>query len=80
MDVHDFMGGDVKVKVVGEKDLVVEGSVEKKEGGSSVASHSFRRRFSLPRLTDLSAIDSVMSSDGILTITSPKIVSDFFIS
>lgn len=76
MDVHDFMGGDVKVKVVGEKDLVVEGSVEKKEGGSSVASHSFRRRFSLPRLTDLSAIDSVMSSDGILTITSPKIESE----
>ncbi|XP_069981332.1 uncharacterized protein [Penaeus vannamei] len=76
MDVHDFMGGDVKVKVVGEKDLVVEGSVEKKEGGSSVASHSFRRRFSLPRLTDLSAIDSVMSSDGILTITTPKIESE----
>ncbi|XP_042893940.1 uncharacterized protein LOC122267833 [Penaeus japonicus] len=76
MDVHDFMGGDVKVKVVGEKDLVVEGSVEKKEGGPSVSSHSFRRRFSLPRLTDLSAIDSVMSSDGILTITTPKIESD----
>ncbi|XP_047474768.1 uncharacterized protein LOC125029067 isoform X2 [Penaeus chinensis] len=76
MDVHDFMGGDVKVKVVDEKDLVVEGSVEKKEGGSSVSSHSFRRRFSLPRLTDLSAIDSVMSSDGILTITTPKIESE----
>ncbi|XP_047474774.1 uncharacterized protein LOC125029069 isoform X2 [Penaeus chinensis] len=76
MDVHDFMGGDVKVKVVGEKDLVVEGSVEKKEGGSSVSSHSFRRLFSLPRLTDLSAINSVMSSDGILTITSPKIESE----
>ncbi|XP_037777334.1 uncharacterized protein LOC119574245 [Penaeus monodon] len=76
MDVHDFMSGDVKVKVVGEKDLVVEGSVEKKEGGSSVSSHSFRRRFSLPRLTDLSAIDSVMSSDGILTITTPKIESE----
>ncbi|XP_047474769.1 uncharacterized protein LOC125029067 isoform X3 [Penaeus chinensis] len=76
MDVHDFMGGNVKVKVEGEKDLVVEGSVEKKEGGSSVSSHSFRRRFSLPRLTDLSAINSVMSSDGILTITSPKIESE----
>lgn len=77
LDVHDFMGGDVKVKVVGEKDLVVEGRVDKKnEGSSAMSSHTFRRRFSLPRLTDVNAISSVMSSDGILTVTTPKIESD----
>lgn len=79
MDVHDFLDGEVKVKVVGEKEVVVEGRVERREGGgSSVSSHSFRRRFSLPHLTDMSAITSVMSSDGILTITAPKMVSISF--
>ncbi|XP_063586822.1 uncharacterized protein LOC134764177 [Penaeus indicus] len=72
LDVYDFMRGDVKVKVVDEKELVVEGRVEKEEGSSSVSSHSFRRRFSLPHHTDMTHITSVMSSDGILTITAPK--------
>ncbi|XP_063586536.1 uncharacterized protein LOC134764002 isoform X2 [Penaeus indicus] len=72
LDVYDFMRGDVKVKVVDEKELVVEGRVEKEEGSSSVSSHSFRRRFSLPHRTNMTHITSVMSSDGILTITAPK--------
>ena len=37
--VYDFTG-DVQVKVVGERELVVEGRVEKsEEGGSSLSSH-----------------------------------------
>ncbi|XP_063603419.1 uncharacterized protein LOC134779292 [Penaeus indicus] len=77
LDVHEFLGGDVTVKVVGEKELVVEGRVEKKEEGSScVALHSFRRRFSLPRLTNMAAITSAMSSDGVLTITVPKLENE----
>ncbi|XP_047474764.1 uncharacterized protein LOC125029065 [Penaeus chinensis] len=76
LDMHDFMGGDVKVKVVGEKELVVEGRMEKEEGSSSMSAQAFRRRFSLPHLTDMTAITSVMSSDGILTITVPKVGED----
>lgn len=79
LDMHDFMGGDVKVKVVGEKELVVEGRMEKEEGRSSMSAHSFRRRFSLPHLTDMTAITSVMSSDGILTITVPEVVSIYWL-
>ncbi|ROT62318.1 heat shock protein 21 [Penaeus vannamei] len=71
LDVHDFLEGDVRVKVLDEEELV--GHVERKEEGSlSVSSHSFRRYFSLPRHTDMAAITSVMSTDGILTITAPK--------
>nr|XP_027233903.1 uncharacterized protein LOC113825286 [Penaeus vannamei] len=67
MDVHDFMSGDVQAKVVDEKELVIEGLlVKKEEGTSSETSHSFRRRFSLPQFTK---ITSVMSLDGILTVT-----------
>ncbi|ROT62314.1 heat shock protein 21 [Penaeus vannamei] len=60
-------------KVLDEEELLVEGHVERKEEGSlSVSSHSFRRYFSLPRHTDMAAITSVLSTDGILTITAPK--------
>merc|ERR1711915_1098880 len=69
IDVNDFVGGDVNVKVLDEEELLVEGHMEKKEeGSSSVSSHSFRRYFTLPRHTDMAAITSVMSTDGILTI------------
>ncbi|ROT63593.1 heat shock protein 21 [Penaeus vannamei] len=77
LDVHEFLGGDVRVKVVGERELQVEGRVDRKEEGSPcVTSHTFRRRFSLPRLTDMTAITSAMSSDGVLTITVPKLENE----
>ncbi|ROT82035.1 heat shock protein 21 [Penaeus vannamei] len=41
-----------------------------------MSAHSFRRRFSLPHLTDMTAITSVMSSDGILTINVPEVEED----
>ncbi|XP_071551064.1 LOW QUALITY PROTEIN: uncharacterized protein [Panulirus ornatus] len=77
LDVHDFMNGDVKVKLVGERELVVEGQMGNSNNtdATSLASQRFKRRFSLPDLTNMDAITSVMSSDGILTITAPKIVN-----
>ncbi|XP_071550976.1 uncharacterized protein [Panulirus ornatus] len=75
LDVHDFMDGEVKVKVVGERELVVEGHTKTNTGDYSVSSQSFRRHFTLPDLTNIETITSVMSSDGILTITAPKIVN-----
>lgn len=60
------MSGDIQARVVDEKELVIEGRVVKSEGTSSETSHSFRRSFSLPQYTD---ITSVMSLDGILTVT-----------
>nr|XP_027233921.1 alpha-crystallin A chain-like [Penaeus vannamei] len=73
LDVQDFMNGDLKVKVAGETEVVVEGRVERREeGSSSVSSYSFRRRFSLPEDIDMTAITCIMSSDGILTIFASK--------
>ncbi|XP_063603423.1 uncharacterized protein LOC134779295 isoform X2 [Penaeus indicus] len=77
LDVHEFLGGDVRVKAVGERELEVEGRVDKKEEGSPcVTSHTFRRRFFLPHRTDMTAITSAMSSDGVLTITVPKLENE----
>lgn len=67
LDVHDFVNGEMKVKVVGERELAVEGRL--------ADDRSFRRCFSLPQNTDMDAITSVMSADGILTITAPQKVS-----
>nr|XP_027214931.1 uncharacterized protein LOC113807835 isoform X2 [Penaeus vannamei] len=76
LDVHEFLGGDVTVKVVDESELQVKDAWKRGGGSSCVAVHSFRRRFSLPRLTNMAAITSAMSSDGVLTITVPKLESE----
>ena len=75
MDVQDFTAGEVKVKAAGERELVVEGRTETKDGDWSVSCNSFRRRFLLPANTDAKAVSAVLSDDGILTITAPRKVS-----
>ncbi|XP_076056971.1 uncharacterized protein LOC143034583 [Oratosquilla oratoria] len=70
LDVKDFKDGDLSVKAEGHS-VEVEGRVEKKEG-NSISTHSFRRRFSLPRNVDMASVTSTVSSDGILTIFAPK--------
>lgn len=72
LDVHDFMNGEMKVKVVGERELAVEGRLDD--------NRSFKRCFSLPQNTDMEAITSVMSADGILTITAPRKVGSMLFS
>lgn len=69
--MRDFLGGDVKVKVVGRSEVQVEGRLEKEEGGCT-SSRSFRRRFQLPGVLDVAAVTSALSSDGVLTIKAPK--------
>ncbi|XP_063613733.1 uncharacterized protein LOC134786967 [Penaeus indicus] len=72
LDVHDFMKENVKVKVVDNKEVVVEGRAEKNDG-TLRSSKSFCRRFTFPGAVDMNAVTSAMSSDGVLTITTPKI-------
>ncbi|XP_037777753.1 uncharacterized protein LOC119574553 [Penaeus monodon] len=72
LDVHDFMNEDVKVKVVDNKEVVVEGRAEKNDG-TLRSSKSFCRRFTFPGAVDMNAVTSAMSSDGVLTITAPKV-------
>ncbi|ROT62311.1 heat shock protein 21 [Penaeus vannamei] len=63
IDVHDFMDvGEISVKAVNERELVVEGHLEKKEDGSK-SSKRFLRRFVVPGDIELEAVISVMSSD-----------------
>lgn len=75
IDVHNFLNGDVTVRVEGEREVVVEGSTDTKTDDLAVSSNSFRRRFCLPANTDTAAMSAVISDDGILTVTAPRLVS-----
>lgn len=66
LDVHDFMEGDIKVQVLDEEELLIEGQT---------SCHSFRRTFTLPDQANLDAITSFISLDGIMTVTVPRLVS-----
>ncbi|KAK4300944.1 hypothetical protein Pmani_026885 [Petrolisthes manimaculis] len=71
MDVYGLMNKELKVKVVGEQQVMVEGRLET-NGDFPLSSSNFRRRFSLPQNTNMESISSVISLDGILTIIAPK--------
>ncbi|XP_047473901.1 uncharacterized protein LOC125028555 [Penaeus chinensis] len=72
LDVKDFSdGGEISVKAVNDRELVVEGRKEK-QGDGSRCSQRFLRRFVVPGDIQLDAVTSVVSSDGVLTISAPK--------
>ena len=62
------------MKAVGDKELLVEGKHTEKNESGAETSQSFSRRFCLPELVKLDAVRSSLSSEGILTITAPKMV------
>ncbi|ROT74812.1 heat shock protein 21 [Penaeus vannamei] len=72
LDVKDFSdGGEISVKAVSDRELVVEGRKEK-QGDGSRCSQRFLRRFVVPGDIQLDGVTSVVSSDGVLTISAPK--------
>lgn len=73
LDVQDFVDGEVNVEAVSDRELVVEGRVEREEGGAK-STKRFQRRFLVPGHFNFEGVDSSMSSDGVLTITVPKMV------
>ncbi|XP_063587094.1 protein lethal(2)essential for life-like [Penaeus indicus] len=74
LDVHDFKSGDMKVRAE-DNQVVVEGRVEKEEGDFK-SMKSFCRRFNFPGKVNMEAVTSAMSSDGVLTITAPKVTEE----
>lgn len=77
MDVNEFIkDGDVSVKTVDEREVVVEGRMEKQEGNRK-SSKSFKRSFIFPEDVDMDTLTSVVSSDGVMIIKARRIVSIF---
>ncbi|KAG7173671.1 lethal(2)essential for life-like 2, partial [Homarus americanus] len=72
VDVQDFVnGGEVTVKTVDNREVVIEGHIEKQEGNTR-SSKRFCKRFVLPEDIDVETVTSVVSTDGVLTIIAPR--------
>lgn len=70
VDVHQFKPSEVTVKVIAHT-VVVEGKHEERDDGYGIVERSFVRRYTLPDDYDMKAVNSSISSDGVLTLKAP---------
>ncbi|XP_027228824.2 heat shock protein 22 [Penaeus vannamei] len=76
VDVEAFMESGVRFDVVNENELIIESCAENGEGNSA-SRKGFYRRFLFPSLVSVDTVRSVLSRDGLLTITvAKKVTSD----
>lgn len=70
VDVHHFQPSEVTVKTV-DNTVVVEGKHEERDDGHGSVQRHFVRKYTLPDDYDMSALNSALSSDGVLTLKAP---------
>ncbi|GJQ70846.1 hypothetical protein Trydic_g769 [Trypoxylus dichotomus] len=73
LDVQHFAPEEITVKITGKNTITVEGKHEEKQDEHGFISRQFVRKYVLPENHDIEKIESKLSSDGVLTITTPKI-------
>lgn len=73
LDVQHFAPEEITVKVTGKNTISVEGKHEEKQDEHGYISRQFLRKYVLPENHDVEQIQSKLSSDGVLTITAPKV-------
>lgn len=73
LDVQQFAPDEITVKATGENTITVEGKHEEKQDEHGYISRHFVRKYVLPKGHDINQAVSSLSSDGVLTITAPKI-------
>ncbi|KAK5639886.1 hypothetical protein RI129_010697 [Pyrocoelia pectoralis] len=71
LDVKNFTPEEITVKAIDESAIVIEAKHEKNDENGSVSRQLFRK-FLIPKGHDMKRVESVFSSDGILTITAPN--------
>lgn len=76
LDVQQFAPEEISVKVSGENTITVEGKHEEKEDDHGLISRHFIRKYTIPKGHDINKVASKLSSDGVLTITAPKVQDD----
>ncbi|XP_060519198.1 protein lethal(2)essential for life-like [Cylas formicarius] len=72
LDVSQFKPEEISVKVA-DNVLTIEGKHEEKKDEHGMISRHFVRRYVLPKNCNLDKVESKLSSDGVLSITAPKI-------
>lgn len=73
LDVQQFDPKEITVKVTGDNMITVEGKHEEKQDEHGFISRHFIRRYVLPKGHDINNVQSSLSSDGVLTITAPRV-------
>lgn len=73
VDVQQFAPHEISVKTSGNT-ITVEGKHEERNNGNSYISKNLVRQFVLPQSHDVNQAISNLSTDGVLTITAPRIV------
>lgn len=74
VDVQHFAPEEVDVKVV-DGQVIVRGKHEEKQDEHGYVSRQFVRRYALPQGCLPDTVESKLSSDGVLTVTAPKVLA-----
>lgn len=72
VDVQQFAPEEIVVKT-DDKCITIEGKHEEKKDQHGYISRQFVRRYELPQGYDIGHVRPSLSSDGVLTITAPKL-------
>lgn len=72
VDVQQFAPEEITVKT-DDKCITVEGKHEEKKDEHGYVSRQFVRRYVLPKGYDMGHVKPSLSSDGVLTITAPRL-------
>ncbi|CAB3380653.1 Hypothetical predicted protein [Cloeon dipterum] len=75
LDVQQFKPAEIVVKTE-ENYVVIEGKHEEKQDQHGFVSRQFVRKYLLPDSVDKEKVECKLSSDGVLTITAPKLAVD----
>lgn len=73
LDVQLFSPNEITVKTVGRQ-IVVEGKHEEKQDEHGLISRHFIRKYVLPEEYKYEDVISNLSSDGVLSISAPKLL------
>ncbi|XP_053617802.1 protein lethal(2)essential for life-like [Plodia interpunctella] len=74
VDVQHFSPEEINVKVLNGQ-VVIEGKHEEKRDDHGYISRQFVRKYVLPQGCLPDTVESKLSSDGILTVTAPKVLA-----
>jgi len=73
LDVQHFAPEEITVKVSGNNTITVEGKHKEKQDEHGFISRQFVRKYVLPEGHDTNNLVSNLSSDGVLSITAPRL-------
>ncbi|KAJ8961739.1 hypothetical protein NQ318_021339 [Aromia moschata] len=73
IDVQQFAPEEITVKCVNDDTIVVECQHDEKPDDHGYISRHFIRKYKVPKGHDVTKSSSKLSSDGVLTITAPKV-------